>query len=120
MGYSPKGLKESGMTEQPSTHRRTEPTPVTGSIIPPLWLPSLSVFLHHASVSISWEYFPDKLSIPSILSLVSASRGTQIKTLPREMKGAKLCYENVYLNNLNKVSLKLPSTVILLIVISLI
>ena len=94
--------------------------PSDGSIIPPLWLPALSVFLHHAPVSMSWEYLPDKPSIPSILSLVSASRGTQIKTLPREMKGTKLCYENVYLNNLNKVFLKLPSTVILLIAISLI
>ena len=118
--YGPKGLKESDVTEQLSTHRETEPTPVTGSVIPPLWLPSLPVFLPHAPVSISWDYFPNKLFTPSILSLISAFRETQIKTLPREMKGTKLCYENVYLNNLNKVSLWLLSTVILLIVISLI
>lgn len=68
----------------------------------------------------SHTYFPNKLFTPSILSLISAFRETQIKTLPREMKGTKLCYENVYLNNLNKVSLWLLSTVILLIVISLI
>ena len=105
VGYGPKGLKESDVTKQLSTHRETEPTPVTGSVIPPLWLPSLPVFLPHAPVSISWDYFPNKLFTPSILSLISAFRETQIKTLPREMKGTKLCYENVYLNKLNKVSL---------------